>query len=77
MDQDEYQRRMGAMTIVQPDDAQEATDEGRSPQTARAIAERVDTSPKRVHDAIDHLQDQFLPVIEVELDGEVHYFKEE
>lgn len=70
---DEFEHQARAQLIVDPADP---TDD-RRPQTAGAIAERVGTTPTRVQDAIDHLQDQFLPVVTVEYDGDIHHFREE
>ncbi|UWG48183.1 hypothetical protein HSRCO_1905 [Halanaeroarchaeum sp. HSR-CO] len=74
-DQDatEYRQRRAAELVVRPENA----DDEPSPQTADSIADRLGTKKKRVEDAIEHLNDQFLPVVEVELDGDVHYFREE
>jgi len=72
LDAGEYKRYLGAQAVIEPS----GDDHERSPQTANALATRVGSQPKRVEDAIDHLQDQFLPVIEVEYQGQVHYFKE-
>lgn len=65
--------KQAALTVITPDD----TEDERYPQTAQALAERLDTKAKRVEDAIAHLEDQFLPVVAVELNGERHYFKED
>jgi archaellum component FlaC len=43
-------------------------------QTLEDIAERVESNPKRVEKALEHLKNQFL-LETVELDGETHYFK--
>jgi len=72
MDYDEYQRHLQAAAVIDPDGSPETR-----PQTAAAIAERVGTTPKRVEDAIEYLEDQFLPVVTIEYDGERHYFTEE
>lgn len=72
-DSQEHLHHQAALLVIQP----EGSDEPASPQTASDIAERVGTSPGRVHDAIDYLEEQFLPVVGVEIDGELHYFKEE
>jgi len=72
-DATEYRRRRAAELVVMPKDE----DDEKSRQTADAIADRLGTKQKRVQDAIEHLNDQFLPVVEVELDGNVHYFREE
>lgn len=72
MDYEEYQRLLQAQMVVDPEDANE-----RRPQTAAAIADRLDTTPQRVEDAIDHLEDQFLPVVAIDYDGRRHYFKTE
>ena len=72
MDVGEYKRYLGAQAVIEPS----GDDDERSPQTARALAEELGVGPSEVEDAIDRLQDQFLPVIQVEYDGQVHYFKE-
>lgn len=68
-----FRRQEAARRVIQPTDEE---DPG-SPQTAQAIADRLDKHQVDVRKAIGHLQDQFLPVVAVELDGETHYFKEE
>lgn len=68
-----FQQREAAQQIILPKN--EADDP--SPQTATAIADRLDVSQQDVRDAINHLQDQFLPVVEVEIDDRIHYFKDE
>lgn len=60
-----------ARMVIHPD--QETT----KPQRVKDIAERVDASPSDVEDAISHLKEQYLPVVEVEIDGQQHFFKEE
>lgn len=47
------------------------------PQTVPALAEELDSEPSQIDDALEHLQDQFLPVVSVEVEGQRHYFKEE
>jgi hypothetical protein len=71
LDAETYRRRLQAEAIIKP-----SGDDERVPQTASALAERLDTTPQRIEDAIAHLQDQFLPVTVVEYDGERHYFRE-
>lgn len=68
-----FRRKEAARMVIQP--ANE--DESPSPQTAKAIADQLDIEPGDVRDAIDHLQEQFLPVVGVKIDGQTHYFKEE
>lgn len=46
-------------------------------QTVEAIAEQIGLSEDVVEDAIEHLQDQFLPIVEIERGGQTHYFREE
>jgi Arc/MetJ-type ribon-helix-helix transcriptional regulator len=73
MDEQEFRRKQAASMVVTPEDENSS----RNPQTVNAIAERVEPRQDRVKDAIDHLQDQFLPVVGVTVDGETHYFREE
>lgn len=47
------------------------------PQTTQAIANDLDVSHRRVEDALEYLDEQFLPVVEVTLENQPHYFKEE
>jgi hypothetical protein len=47
------------------------------PQTVRALADSLDAEQKDVEDAIDHLQDQFLPIVAIKTQGARHYFMEE
>lgn len=72
MGADAYRQHLQIRSVVDPEHA-----DNPSPQTAAAIAERLDTSPQRVEDAIAHLEEQFLPVTVIEYDGERHYFREE
>lgn len=50
---------------------------GIEPQTTKALADRLDTTPRRVEEAIDFLREQHMPLIKLEIDGETHWFKEE
>lgn len=45
-------------------------------QTVQALAKQLDTEPSRIEDALNYLEDQFMPVEEVTVEGERHYFKE-
>lgn len=56
-----FKQREAAQQVIRPN----SEDDTHSPQTARAIADRLDAKPSDVRDAIDHLQDQFLPVVEL------------
>lgn len=71
----EYRRLRSAENIILPQDADEAK-EGRNPQTLSAIGDRVGATSEEVNDAIERLKDDFIPIVEVEVDGEVHYFLE-
>lgn len=71
-DEQAYRRQSAAIPVVEP----ESNGDDRFPQTLSAIADRVGSTEPEVRDALDHLQDQFLPVVEVEIEGETHYFKE-
>lgn len=62
-----------AQLVVKPD----GPDDNPNPQTKDTISDRLGITEDEFEEAIEHLQDQFLPVVEVELDGEIHYFKEE
>lgn len=76
-DEQTYLRQQAAHQVITPDSTSEADSDGGNPQTAEAIANRLDSTASRVRAAIDHLQNQFLPVEEVQLDGEIHYFRGE
>lgn len=73
VDEQEFRREQAASMVITPENETET----RNPQTSNEIAERVESRPDRVEDAIDHLLDQFLPVVAVSVDGETHYFREE
>ena len=65
--------QLAANVIITPD---EEGDDW-NPQTPSAIADRLNLTEDEVRESIEHLQDQFLPIVEVEIMGETHYFKEE
>ena len=67
-----HRQYVQAKAVVDP--AEPANGE---PQTAAALAERLDVTPQRIRDAIEYLDEQFLPVVAIEYKGEVHYFREE
>lgn len=46
------------------------------PQTVQALANQLATEPSRIEDALEYLEDQFMPVEEVVVEGQRHYFKE-
>lgn len=71
-DQRTYRRQLAALSVIVPSSA----DEESNPQTLSEIADRVGAPEPEVRDALEHLQDQFLPVIEVDIEGELHYFRE-
>lgn len=73
MDLEEYRHWTGAQMVIEPSDA----DGDRYPQRIEDIAERLGEREDRVEDAIEHLQDRLIPLIEVEYQGEAHWFKEE
>lgn len=77
MGHQEYRRFRGAQMIITPSDTEEAEQEGSTKQTRKAIADRLGYSTDEVQDALEYLQDQFMPVVDVEVDGQTHYFKEE
>lgn len=68
-----FKQREAAKQVIRPSGAED----DRSLHTAEAIADRLDANPGDVRDALEHLQDQFLPVVEVELNGRMHYFTED
>lgn len=70
-DEETYREQVAASHAITPDGPGKE-----NPKTARALAKRFNTSEDRILDAVDHLQDQYLPVVEVELEDETHYFKE-
>lgn len=81
-DVDADEEQLAAISVITPDD----DDDEPHPQTLAAIANRVGITEDECADAIEHLQDQFLPVVEVDLQDvsfapemvgqETHYFKE-
>lgn len=72
-DPTQYRRQRAANMVITPSDK----DDTANPQTVSALAERFDEDTDRIERAIDHLQDNFLPVVEVQIDGARHYFREE
>lgn len=50
---------------------------GSNPQTVRVLADRFNTTPARVEEAIDYLKEHDFPVIRFDIDDETHWFKEE
>lgn len=76
-DEETYRQQQAAALVLQPDDADEAESEGVTSHTTSALSEHLGTTEDRIEDAIDHLQDQFLPVVAVDVDGETHYFRED
>ncbi|MWV64477.1 hypothetical protein GRS48_06515 [Halorubrum sp. JWXQ-INN 858] len=77
MDPKEYRRKEAARTVILPSDSGKADDSRINWQTPGRIADRIDSTESYVQDAIEHLQDQLLPIVEVEVDGRSHFFKEE
>ena len=75
-DEDEYRREQAAIHLIAPENTEMAETEGSTKYTVGALADRLDVTKDRIEDAIEHLQDQFLPVVEVDYQGETHYFKE-
>lgn len=72
-----YRYQQAAIQVITPSNQEEAKKQGANPQTTAALANRLDEDPNRIETAIEYLQDQFLPVVEVQIEGERHYFKEE
>ena len=68
-----YRRQRAASMMINPS----GPDGEPSPQTASSLADRLDEDPNRIDDAIEHLQENFLPVVEVQIGGDRHYFREE
>lgn len=71
-DESTYRHQARAAAALTPS----GPDEPSPSYTVEAIAERIDTDSMLVREAINHLKDQFIPVTEVEVDGETHYFLE-
>lgn len=71
-DERAYRRQLAALSVIVPSSDEEES----RPQTVSAIADKVDVPESEVRDALEHLKNQFLPVVEVEIEGEVHYFRE-
>jgi len=57
--------------------SQMGTIAGGNPQTVNSLADRYDTTPARVEEAIDFLKDQHMPIVRFDVRGETHWFKEE
>lgn len=74
---DEYRKHVGAQIEIEPDSEEDQISNGQTHHTKQAIADRVGTEPDRIQDAINHLQEQLLPIVSVEYDGQTHYFREE
>ncbi|TKX42471.1 hypothetical protein EXE41_17130 [Halorubrum sp. SD690R] len=72
-----YRRKEAARSVILPTDTAEADQDGRNSQTAAAIADQIGSKESRVRDSVEYLQEQLLPIVEVEIDGQTHYFKEE
>jgi|GEM_PF-3431601 len=77
VDREKHERERAASMIIDPHSDEEANQEGLNKQRLSDIARRVDAPQSDVRDAIERLKDDFLPVVEVERDGEIHYFLEE
>jgi hypothetical protein len=50
---------------------------GGKPHTVEAIADRLNTTPARVEEAIEFLKEQHMPIVRFDIAGETHWFKEE
>ncbi|GAB3684438.1 hypothetical protein GCM10028857_13420 [Salinarchaeum chitinilyticum] len=72
-DPQQHRRQVAAVQVIDPS----GPDGERSPQTTRALADRLGADESRIEDAIEHLEDNFLPIVSVEIQGQTHYFKEE
>lgn len=72
-DPQRHRRQVAAVQVIDPS----GPEDERSPQSTRALAERLDEDESRIEDAIERLEDNFLPVVSVEIEGQTHYFKEE
>lgn len=66
-------QQQAAIQFIEPRDDKDE----RKPQTAGALASRLDLEKNQVLEAIDHLKDQFLPIVEVELPQLERFPKEE
>jgi hypothetical protein len=51
------------------------TKAGFDPQTTYALSQKLGTTPRRVEEAIEYLEDHHFPIVEYELYGETHFFK--
>lgn len=71
-DESTYRNQARAAAALTPSGPDEPTPS----YTVEAIGERVRADPLLVNEALNHLKDQFIPITEVELDGETHYFLE-
>ena len=71
-DPDTHRQYVQAKAVVDPPGQRDG-----EPQTAAALAERLEVTPQRIRDAIAYLDEQFLPVVAVDFEGEQHYFREE
>lgn len=76
-DETAYRRQQAALNIIHPEDTEQADSEGTNDQTVSALSDDLGVPESQIEDAIDHLQDEFIPVVEVEIDGQTHYFLEE
>lgn len=71
-DQAVTEEQAAASLVIEGDE-----DEERHPQTIPALADRLGITKDECEDAIEHCREQFLPIVEVELNGRTHYFTEE
>ncbi len=63
IDEDTYLKQRAAVEVLTPDDAED----GVTSYTVEALSNRLGEREGRIEDALEHLKDQFLPVVEVEL----------
>lgn len=76
-EEDTYLQQRAALQVLTPDDGAEAEKNDIESYTVGALSDRLGANESRIQDAIEHLEDQFLPVVAVVVDGETHYFKED
>lgn len=72
-DETAFRQREAAYQIIQP----QSEDDEKTPQTAQAFASKYGVNENDIRDAIEELKNDFIPIVEVEIDGTIHYFRRE
>jgi len=49
---------------------------GGDPHTVDALADKLNTTPARVEEAIEFLKEHHFPIVRFDINGETHYFEE-